>query len=92
MKKSAYVILLLLTFSVVGNAKAESLQSETQNSHHGHGGHGKKDGHRRGIGLFHFRHHGKDHAKSHDHSRSHHGGKGHGDKGRSHDSKSNTEQ
>ena len=88
MKKSAHVILLLLIFSVVGNSKAESPQPESQYLHHRHGDHGKKEGHHRGIRLFHFRHHGKGHSKSHDHAHTHHGSRRHGDKGTSENNRS----
>ena len=84
MKKSTFAFLLFVILLITGNVQAHSsASSEVEDQdHRGHSSHNKKNGHRRGINLFH-RHHHHGRNDSHSNSYSHHGRKSHGDKTRS---------
>ena len=77
MKKFIVTSLLIVTCLFAGKAQATSTDSpqNKDKTHRGHNYRGKGDRHHKGSRLFHrHHHHGKDHARTSDHS--HQGRKG----------------
>ena len=75
MKNTIATFLLLVAFFIAGNAQAATDSSQHKDrNHQRHNSHNKKEGHRKGIHLFHRHggHHGKGHSQGDTHSHSHH--------------------